>query len=159
MISPQRAGKLALPETTGGERRKVRDDFVPVTSAVIRKDGKVLIARRKRAFMGYLWEFPGGEPADGESLQDGLKRLVKEELGIDIAVGDYVCATGHAIHCQLSIKSYVYEAAPLSDDFVLKEHEEVRWVLAHDLERYDFAEPHRHVALLLMGERGKGPHE
>ena len=41
----------------------------------------------------------------------------------------------------------------------VKEHEEVRWVLAHDLERYDFAEPHRHVALLLMGKRGKGPHE
>ena len=109
--------------------------------------------------MGYLWEFPGGEPADAESLQEGLKRLVREELGIDIEVGDYLCATGHVINCQLSIKSYVYEAALLSDNFVLKGHEEVRWVTAADLGRYDFAEPHRHVALLLMGERGKGPQE
>jgi mutator protein MutT len=131
----------------------MRDDFVPVVSAVIRKDGKVLIARRKRAFMGHVWEFPGGGPDEDETLQKGLERVIKEELQIDVEVGDYLCATGHAIHCELSIKSYVYEGVIISGHIVLKDHEEIKWVIPEDLGKYDFAEHHRHVAMVLMGKR------
>ena len=130
------------------------DEFVPVASAIIRRDGKILIARRKRAFMGYLWEFPGGEPGDDETLQEGLERLVREELGIDIEVGDYFCSTGHVIDCQRSVKSYVYEAILLSDGFVLRDHEEIRWVAPEDLGNFDFAEPGRYLTRLLMSDQG-----
>lgn len=130
----------------------MRDEFVPVVSAVIREEGKVLIARRKRALMGHLWEFPGGSPGEDESLQEGLERIIKEELGIDVAVGEYLCATGHAIHCELSIKSYVYEGRIVSGHIVLTGHEETRWVAPEDLGKYDFEEHHRHVALVIMGK-------
>ena len=36
-------------------------DYTPVTAAVIERDGMVLIAKRKRAYAGYPWEFPGGK--------------------------------------------------------------------------------------------------
>ncbi|HEY3277168.1 MAG TPA: NUDIX domain-containing protein [Syntrophorhabdaceae bacterium] len=131
----------------------MKDEFVPFVSAVIRDKERVLILRRKRAFMGYLWEFPGGRPEDNETLQKGLERIIKEELGIGVEAGNYLCATGHAIHCELSIKSYVYESVIESGTITLKNHEEMKWVLPGELESYDFAEHHRHVALVLMGKR------
>jgi len=131
-----------------------RDEFVPMAIAVVRKGEKVLIARRKRAFMGYLWEFPGTRPGDNETLQEGLEHSLKEEFGIDVEVGDYLCSSGHVINCELSIKSYVYEAVHVSGDFSLTDHEEVKWVAATELLRYDFAEPSGFVARFLAR---KGP--
>ncbi|HNS15886.1 MAG TPA: NUDIX domain-containing protein, partial [Syntrophorhabdaceae bacterium] len=61
--------------------------YTPVTAAIIEKDGRVLIAKRKRAYSGYLWEFPGGKMEEGESLEECLKREIEEELGIEIEVG------------------------------------------------------------------------
>ena len=127
-----------------------KDEFVPMAIAVVRKEGKVLIARRKRAFMGYLWEFPGARPAENETLQDALERSLREEMGIQVEVGDYLSSSGHVINCELSIKSYVYDAVHVSGDFELKDHEEVRWVASEELERYDFAEPDGFVARFLM---------
>jgi 8-oxo-dGTP diphosphatase len=135
-----------------GEAGAMKDEFVPVVSAVIRKEGKVLILRRREAFMGYLWEFPGGRPEDQETLQAGLERIIRDELGIEVEVGDYLCATGLAIHCELSIKSYVYESSIVSGAVTLKDHEEMRWVEPQELGVYDFAEHHKHVARVLMGE-------
>jgi len=69
--------------------------YTPVTAAVIEKDGRVLIAKRKRAYLGYLWEFPGGKMEEGESLEECLKREIEEELGIEIEVGGYLCSMRH----------------------------------------------------------------
>ena len=126
------------------------DEFTPMAIAVIRKEGRVLIARRKRAFMGYLWEFPGARPEESETLQGALERSLKEEMGIEAEVGDYLTTGGHVINCQLSIKSYVYDVVHLSGDFVLRDHEEVRWVAPGELSRYEFAEPDLFVARFLM---------
>ncbi len=50
----------------------------------------VLLARRGKA-PGYgTWTIPGGALKLGERLRDGVAREVKEECGIDVAVGDVV---------------------------------------------------------------------
>ena len=58
-----------------------------VTAAVIRHNGKLLIARRK-ADVPYplLWEFPGGKVEKNEDPRDCVIRELKEELDIDIMV-------------------------------------------------------------------------
>ena len=114
------------------------------------KAGEGAHRQEKEGFYGVSVGVSGGEPADAETIQDGLRRIVQEELGIDVEVGDYLCSSAHVIHCQLSIKSYVYEATHLSGDFAMKDYDEVRWAAPEELERYDFAEPHRYVALMLM---------
>jgi 8-oxo-dGTP diphosphatase len=129
------------------------DDFLPLAAAVVRKDGKVLIARRRRAFMGYLWEFPGGEPKEEETLQEGLRRALKEDLGIDVAVGDYISSSGHVINCQLSIRFYAYETTHVAGEFALEKYEEVRWAAPAELRDFDFAEPGRSLARTLMAVR------
>ncbi|MEL6816864.1 MAG: A/G-specific adenine glycosylase, partial [Cyanobacteria bacterium J06598_3] len=52
-------------------------------------DGKILIDRRKQeGLLGGLWEFPGGKIEPGESVEACVSREIKEELGIEIEVGD-----------------------------------------------------------------------
>lgn len=128
--------------------------YVPVTAAVIRKEGRVLIAKRKRAHMGYPWEFPGGKVEDGETMEACLKRELREELGIEVEVGDLISAGKHVINCKSAIALYAYDVTHVSGDFTLTDHEEVRWVTVGELEQYGFPEPDRAVVEVLMR---KGP--
>ncbi|OPY82139.1 MAG: CTP pyrophosphohydrolase [Syntrophorhabdus sp. PtaU1.Bin153] len=124
-------------------------DYMPVTAAVMSKEGKVLIAKRKRGHMGYKWEFPGGKAEAGETLEGCLQRELREELGIEVKVGALISSQKHVINCQAAIAFYVYEVFYLSGDFALTDHEEVRWVAVEDLEKYDFPEPDQVVVKVL----------
>jgi mutator protein MutT len=56
-----------------------------VAAAVIRGDGRVLIAQRPAGkHLAGGWEFPGGKLERGESRSSGLARELREELGIAI---------------------------------------------------------------------------
>jgi mutator protein MutT len=61
---------------------------VVVTAAIIRKDGLVLIAQRlpSSRLEPNKWEFPGGKLEPGETLEAGVIREIREELGIEITV-------------------------------------------------------------------------
>lgn len=55
-----------------------------VVAAVIERDGRVLVCRRRPDHPHPLkWEFPGGKVEDGETPRAALVRELKEELGID----------------------------------------------------------------------------
>jgi 8-oxo-dGTP diphosphatase len=121
-------------------------EYISVTAAVIEKDGKVLIARRKRPVMGYSWEFPGGKLEANETLEECLKREIREELSIEIEVGPLICLNKHIINCQSAIALYAYRARHISGDIELEDHEEIEWVLPEDLLKYDFPDPDRLIA-------------
>ena len=58
---------------------------IQVAAGLISWEGRYLITRRKQgAYLGGLWEFPGGKREPGESLEDCLRREIREELGIEI---------------------------------------------------------------------------
>ncbi|HEY1662504.1 MAG TPA: 8-oxo-dGTP diphosphatase MutT [Verrucomicrobiae bacterium] len=61
---------------------------VEVSAALLFRDGKLLIAqRRKDSHLGGLWEFPGGKREAGETFEECLVREIREELGVEISVG------------------------------------------------------------------------
>ena len=61
-----------------------------VSAGIVCRNGKILICQRpKGKSLAGFWEFPGGKLEEGESLQDCLKRELKEELDIEVAVGDF----------------------------------------------------------------------
>ena len=63
-----------------------------VTCAVIEKDGRILIARRKSGdHMAGKWEFPGGNIEPGETPEQCLKRELLEELGVEIGIDGFIC--------------------------------------------------------------------
>jgi mutator protein MutT len=125
-------------------------EYVPVTAAIIRKDNKILIAKRKRAFMGSPWEFPGGKVENNETLQECLKRELCEELGIEVEIGAFLCSHKHVLNCQSAIHLYAYEVTHISGEFQLMDHEEIRWVTIDELEQYNFPDTHRMIIKFLL---------
>jgi len=54
-------------------------------AAIVNERQQVLVSLRSdHAHQGGLWEFPGGKLEPGESVQDALRREIREELGIGI---------------------------------------------------------------------------
>jgi A/G-specific adenine glycosylase len=109
-----------------------------VALGLVWRKGRLLIAKRPLdAMLGGLWEFPGGKQQEGETLDAAVRREVKEEVGLEVAVGplflscrhaySHFTVTLHAFHCQ----SPAGRARPLACDAV-------RWVALSQLSRYPF---------------------
>jgi mutator protein MutT len=63
--------------------------IIEVSAALIFHDGKLLITQRHRgAHLGGLWEFPGGKREPGETFEQCLVREIREEIGIEVEVGE-----------------------------------------------------------------------
>ena len=69
---------------------------VGVGAVIVDSQGRLFLARRgpKAKNERGLWEFPGGSVEFGERLAEALQREMKEEYGIEIAVGDLPRGTG-----------------------------------------------------------------
>lgn len=59
---------------------------IHVAAAVIRDaSGRILLTQRaQHLHQGGLWEFPGGKLEPGETIEHGLRREIKEELGLEL---------------------------------------------------------------------------
>src|SRR5690349_10900205 len=103
-----------------------------VTAAVIERDGAYLVTRRQKGvhLEGY-WEFPGGKCEPGESLDDCLRRELREELDADAAVGAEVLAVTH--HYPERTIELHFIACRLTSDARPLLGQEMRWVPRHEL--------------------------
>jgi len=62
---------------------------IEVSAALIFHNGRLLITQRHAtAHLGGLWEFPGGKREASETFEECLVREIREELGVDISVGE-----------------------------------------------------------------------
>ena len=67
-----------------------------VAAAVIERDGRYLITRRQPGVhLAGHWEFPGGKCEPDETLHACLRRELREELNVDVTVGDVLLTTTH----------------------------------------------------------------
>jgi 8-oxo-dGTP diphosphatase len=116
-----------------------------VTAAVIEKDGKILIAKRKQKDpLGGKWEFPGGKLESGETPEACLKRELREELGIETRVGEFLCSS-RFVYRHIAIELLAYRTSYVSGEIRLHEHERVEWILPEELNDYDFSEADKPV--------------
>ena len=110
-----------------------------VTAAILIKDDKILIARRKKTDrQGGKWEFPGGKIRENETPRDCLIREMKEEFGIDVWVGDFFAeSTHHYEHGEVRLRAY--RTYWTDGKFTMKAHADCRWVYPSELGDFDFA--------------------
>ena len=64
--------------------------IVGVGAVVLDDDGRVLLVRRANEPLKGEWSLPGGAVDVGETLENGIRREVREETGIEIDVGPIV---------------------------------------------------------------------
>jgi len=123
-----------------------------VVAALIERDGKVLIAkRRKGQRLGGRWEFPGGKREPGETPEECLRRELREEFGVEAHVQGHFLTSPFTYRC-VPIDLLVYRAACPPGRFDLKEHDEVAWVSPIDLGKYDLVDADRAVVEKIIAE-------
>jgi 8-oxo-dGTP diphosphatase len=67
-----------------------------VAAGVLIEAGRVLLAQRKPgAHLAGAWELPGGKVEEGEDPREALRRELREELGIDVEVGEILDVAFH----------------------------------------------------------------
>ena len=123
---------------------------VVVAAAVIERDDRFLLTRRQRGvhLEGY-WEFPGGKCGPGETHAACLVREIREELGVEAAVGREVLATSHAYpdrHVELHFLRCDVGGAPAP-----QLGQEMRWVAREELASLAFPPADAELIRLLNG--------
>ena len=102
------------------------------------QQGQLLIDRRpQNGLLGGLWEFPGGKVEPPETIPDCIQREIREELGIDIEVGDHLITVDHA-YTHFKVTLAVHYCRHLAGDPQPLACDEVRWVTLDQLDQYPF---------------------
>ena len=111
---------------------------IDVAAALVFRDGKLLITQRHPdAHLGGFWEFPGGKREPGETFEACLARELREELGIEVAVGELIESLTHAypdktVHLRFfRCRWLAHEPQPLGCSAF-------KWVRATELKDYAF---------------------
>jgi mutator protein MutT len=113
-------------------------DIIQVAAAVVFRDGQVLITqRRPNDHLGGLWEFPGGKREPGESFEDCLRRELKEELGVEVAVGEMLDSVTHP-YPDKTVYLRFYRCAWRKHEPCALGCEAFAWVTAAQLAQYAF---------------------
>ena len=102
--------------------------MIPVCAAVLRKDGRVLLARRApHKKMGGLWEFPGGRIEEGETPAVALARELREEFKIEAVVGAELARAKHTYDFG-EIELIALAVDSFTGTLTLTDHDQVEWL-------------------------------
>jgi mutator protein MutT len=123
---------------------RVAEDKKPhydVTAGLIWKEGKLLIAkRRKGAHLAGFWEFPGGKQEKGEGLRECLEREIEEELGIEARVDESLLTVDHE-YADKRISLHVFNCTWVKGEPSAVQCQDVRWVVPDELSALRFPPP------------------
>jgi 8-oxo-dGTP diphosphatase len=112
---------------------------VEVAAGLIFRDGRLLITQRRPGdHLGGLWEFPGGKRQPDETFAECLRRELREELGIAVAVGELLQSIIHdypdrRVHLKFFVCRLTSDQQPQTLGCAA-----LRWVCPRDLAAYDF---------------------
>ncbi|MCH5142808.1 MAG: (deoxy)nucleoside triphosphate pyrophosphohydrolase [Clostridiales bacterium] len=109
-----------------------------VVAALIWKDKKFLICRRPaHKARGLMWEFVGGKVEKGESKEDALIRECREELNIEISVGEEFAAVTHE-YPDITVHLTLFNCTIESGTPQRIEHTAIKWITPDEIPQYTF---------------------
>lgn len=138
------ASTLPMTETRAPLPHKI------IGVAVIWNDqGQILIDRRRQeGLLGGLWEFPGGKLEPQETIEACIQREIREELGIEIEVGDRLIVVDHTYsHFRVSLN--VHHCRHLTGEPQPIECDEVRWVSLAEIDQFPFPKANEQIIAAL----------
>lgn len=103
---------------------------VVVAGALIRGTRVLLAQRQRPPELAGLWELPGGKVGPGESEAEALLRELREELGVEVAVGDRL---GADVLVGETLVLRAYQVAQTGGVLHNHDHRALRWVDVQEL--------------------------
>jgi mutator protein MutT len=111
---------------------------IEVSAALIFRAGKLLITQRHaKTHLGGLWEFPGGKREADETFEQCLVREIREELGVEISVGELFAEVAHA-YPEKSVHLKFFICQLLSGEPQPLDCAAVNWVAKTELADFEF---------------------
>ncbi len=120
------------------ERRKPVPTYHMV-AGIVRKQGKMLITRRKpEGLLGGLWEFPGGKLKKKEDADAGCVRAIRETTGLNVVIDDHLTLVKHAYtHFKIHLDVF-YCRCIYGGSVRLKGPVDFHWIRLKEIEVYAF---------------------
>ena len=115
---------------------------IPGVGVVVRKDAHVLLIQRGNPPRQGEWGIPGGALELGETWRAAAVREVREECGIEIALGDVVDAVDILVRDDAGRAQYHYAIVDFAADYVSGEMRaasdvlDAQWVTLAELPKY-----------------------
>ncbi|MEI3326592.1 MAG: NUDIX domain-containing protein [Thomasclavelia sp.] len=106
-------------------------DTIKVVAAIIKKENKILIAKRKNGAFAGMYEFPGGKIKFGETDKQALIREIQEELETTISVDKYFMNVNYKYpNFILDMNCYL---CSLKDNHIkLNDHTSIKWITLNE---------------------------
>jgi A/G-specific adenine glycosylase len=135
-----RAKAIGNPERYPTKAKKRKIPHVNGVSAVIVRDGKVLLHQRPpRGFSGGLWEFPNWRVQGERNLSHRLEKWVKKEKDLRVIVKGRI-GSFEQTYSHFKLTLYVYHCQALGGEG------SGRWVNIRNLHRFPMSRIHRRIA-------------
>ena len=126
--------------------------MIIVVAAVIEENGAFLVTRRQKGVhLAGLWEFPGGKIDEGETHSRALSREIREELDVDVDVGELVFHVTHEYEDR-AVALYFYKCRLLGTPRPLL-GQQMQWVPREGLDMLGFP-PADEALIRLLTESG-----
>ena len=111
--------------------------IVNVVPAIIKDNDKIFATQRGYGDLKGGWEFPGGKVEPHETLQEALKREIKEELDVEIEVDDFVAKIEYD-YPNFHLSMNCFFARIINGKLKLKEHSNAKWLTSDELDSVDW---------------------
>jgi 8-oxo-dGTP diphosphatase len=128
------------------------DRKLVVAGLIIGDDGRVLITQRRAdQSLPLQWEFPGGKVEPGEAPVAALVRELREEIGVEVAVGRIWDVLFHA-YPAFDLVMLVYACRIVDGEPRTVEVADLRWLAPGELPSWDILPADRPLVQRLVDE-------
>ena len=119
-----------------------------VVAAVITDGGRCFATQRGYGEFKDGWEFPGGKVEAGETPEEALRREIREELDVEIAVDRHLVTVDYD-YPQFHLHMACYLCRVVGGHLRLVEAEAARWLSASELDTVGWLPADREVVAAL----------
>lgn len=110
-----------------------------VVAAILERDGKILLAQRPaHTDQPGMWELAGGKVEPDESQPQALMRELREELGIEAVVGQYVASHQREVSGRM-IHLHAWHVPTYQGELHAHEHQQLVWCSPEEALEYPLA--------------------